>query len=392
MSMSSLPVFALAQFFVSLSWVAYAIFLPAMAAQVGLPKSAVVWLLLVDQFVFMIADLLAGTLSDRMESAVLQWGRTLGMLTGLSALALLSLPLLASATAWPVALVVPALVWVAGSAALRAPLFALIGKCAESTTGDGFRWLLLGNGVALACAPYLALVLKGASPLVPFALISAGLVLCGVLVAQSVQGGGKTSAVPAVEPVGLPQVPVFFLALMIAALGVQVHTAFNASALYSRAVPVSELHWWMPMFWVGFNLALVIPPVLAGWHAARRLAAFAMLGLAGLLACTAALQPWLQAVLQATAGVGWAWFISGVFATANMLGAPSRRGVMAGGVHSALAGGSALRLTIAATALPQSIGSGLLVVPVVLLALAALLLWFAPRGSHAGQGPLANSP
>lgn len=48
---NTLPVFAFAQFCMSLSWVVYASFLPAMATQVGLPKSAVVWLLLLDRFV-----------------------------------------------------------------------------------------------------------------------------------------------------------------------------------------------------------------------------------------------------------------------------------------------------------------------------------------------------
>ena len=381
MNVSGLPVFALAQFFMSLSWVAYAIFLPGLAAQVGLPKSAVVWLLLVDQVVFMVADVLVGGLSDRVESAMPQWGRALGLLTGVPALALLSLPVLAGAVALPAALVLPALIWVAGSAALRAPLFALIGKRAESTTGGDFRWLLLGNGVALACAPYLGFTLKGASPLVPFALISAGLILCGVLVSQSVARAAQSAKAPSAQPsTMLPQVPMFFVALLLAAFGFQVHTAFNAGQLYARTVPAAELHWWMPMFWIGFNLPLILPPIPRAWPGGRRLGAFALVGLLALAGCTAVTQALPQAALQTVAGAAWAWFLAGAFATANALGAPARHGLMAGGVHAALAGGSALRLTMAAFALPPALGSGVLLVPVGLIALAIALLWFAARG------------
>lgn len=376
---AGLPVFAAAQFFLSLSWVAYAIFLPGLAAQVGLPKSAVVWLLLADQIVFIGADALTGILSDRVGGAMHRWGRMLGLATGVAALALLALPVLTRAVASPAALVLPALVWIVGSAALRAPLFALLGRRAQATTGEGYRWLLLGNGVALAAAPYLGSVLKGASPLLPFVLISAGLLLCGLLVWQSVAQEAPQAAGSAKAQATLPQAPVFFPALLLATLAFQIHTAFNAGPLYARVVPAAELHWWTPTFWVGFNLALIAPPVLADWPAARRLSAFAMLGMAALLACTGALQPWLQAPLQAIAGAAWAWFICGAFATANALGAPSRRGAMAGGVHATLAGGSALRLSMAAAALPQSFGPGLLVVPAMLFALAALLLWLAPR-------------
>ncbi|MBK8336553.1 MAG: hypothetical protein IPL03_08135, partial [Sterolibacteriaceae bacterium] len=53
---TTLPVFAFAQFCMSLCWVVYAAFLPALAAQAGLPKSVVVWLLLLDQVMFMVSD------------------------------------------------------------------------------------------------------------------------------------------------------------------------------------------------------------------------------------------------------------------------------------------------------------------------------------------------
>lgn len=375
------PVFALAQFCMALSWVVYAAFLPALAAQAGLPKSAVVWLLLADQVVFMLSDLLAGVASDRMAAGVVRWGQALGLLTGVAAIALLVMPLLAGAIASPVVLVAPALVWVACSSALRAPLFALLGKQARSTTGAEFRWLLLGSGVAAAMAPYLQNALKGHSPVLPFALVAASLVLCAVLVGQAVAGSGETEAAPAAEPVpALPRATLFFVALACAALALQIHGFFNSNRFFLREVAPEQLHWWLPAFWVGFNLTLLLPPLLGRWLPARRMGAFAALGALAVSGCAATSAAPLQAALQLLAGTAWAGFISTAFSTANGLGRPQRQGRLAGGVHATLAGASVLRLGMASAALPQALGSDLYLVPVALFAFAAPVLWFASRG------------
>ncbi len=391
--MLRLPVFAIAQFFMSLNWVAYAIFLPALAAQVGLGKSAVVWLLLVDQIVFMVADLFAGMFSDRAGSMAMRWGTVLGLLTGASALALLAIPLLVGASRAVPALVVPALIWVACSSALRAPLFALVGKRAGSDTGAAVRWLLLGNGVALACAPYLASVLKGTAPLVSFAAISAGLVLCAVLVARSVADAGATSvATPSVAtPDGgdtaYPNGMALLAAVAAAALAIQVHNALNAAPLYARGVATAELHWWMPAFWAGFNLALILPPPMQTWPPSRRIALFAAGAALALAACAVTALPAAQALLQALAGAAWAWLLCAAFATANAIGRPSRHGLMAGSVHAALAGAAVLRLSLVAAGMPQALGSGIFVLPVVLAVAAALVIWVAPRVRTVLAGP-----
>lgn len=387
--MPRLPVLAIAQFFMSLSWVAYAIFLPALAARVGLEKSAVIWLLLVNQIVFMVADLLAGMFSDRAAAMTQRWGSVLGLLTGVSALALLAIPALVGASGAVPALVVPALVWVACSAALRAPLFALVGKHAGSDTGATVRWLLLGNGVALACAPYLASVLKGTAPLVSFAAISAGLVLCALLVAHSVADAGTPSvATPDGGATAYPNGMALLAAVAAAALAIQVHNALNAAPLYARGVAAAELHWWMPAFWAGFNLALLLPPPMQAWPPSRRIALFAAGVALALAACVVTALPAPQALLQALAGAAWAWLMCAAFACANAIGRPSRLGLMNGSVHAALAGAAILRLSLVAAGLPQALGSGIFVLPVVLAVVAALVLRIAPlarRERHSGR-------
>ncbi|MBK6974105.1 MAG: hypothetical protein IPH26_14585 [Sterolibacteriaceae bacterium] len=364
----------------ALSWVVYAAFLPALAAQAGLPKSAVVWLLLLDQVVFMVSDLLAGVASDRMADSVARWGQVLGLLTGVAAIALLAMPLLAGSIASPVLLIALALVWVTCSSALRAPLFALLGKRARSSTGSEFRWLLLGGGIAAAFAPYLQNALKGISPSLPFALVAASLVLCAVLIGRSAARSGEAGAAAAraVQP-ALPRATWFFVALACAALALQMHNFFNSGRLFLRDVPAAQLHWWLPAFWAGFNLALLMPPLLGALPLARRLGLFGAVGAAALLSCAQAPAAGTQAVLQAMAGAAWAVFLSTSFSTANALGSDRRQGRYAGGVHAVLAGGSVLRLAMASAALPVTMGDTLLWLPAILWGAGAIVLLFASQ-------------
>ncbi|MBK8337142.1 MAG: hypothetical protein IPL03_11370 [Sterolibacteriaceae bacterium] len=147
------------------------------------------------------------------------------------------------------------------------------------------------------------------------------------------------------------------MALACAALALQIHTSFNVGRLFLRDVPAEQLHWWMPAFWIGFNLAMLLPPLLGAWPRRR-------------LACRLAGGWPVSAVpgafaggLQAAAGAAWALFLSNAFSTANALGSPQRQGRYAGGVHAVLAGGSVLRLAMASAAVPMALGDAMLWLP-----------------------------
>lgn len=56
-----------AQLMLALSWTVYVVFLPALAAQAGLPPAAVPLLLMADQAVFLVADYASGVASDRVQ-------------------------------------------------------------------------------------------------------------------------------------------------------------------------------------------------------------------------------------------------------------------------------------------------------------------------------------
>lgn len=110
------------QLFFTLTWTVYVIFLPQLAAQVGIAKEAVLLILLMDQLIFLVADTAMG---GRLTTLFGRLGRWVVSVTLLSCFAFLLLPFVA-------------------------------------TDGPSAQWLFLaglsffGMGVAGAMAPYLA--------------------------------------------------------------------------------------------------------------------------------------------------------------------------------------------------------------------------------------------
>ncbi len=84
--------FALLQLLFTLTWTVYLIFLPRLAAEAGIPPSWILWILVADQLVFVIADWLMGTRADRMSRVVGRLGPRLASITLFSTLAFLLLP------------------------------------------------------------------------------------------------------------------------------------------------------------------------------------------------------------------------------------------------------------------------------------------------------------
>jgi len=108
-------------------WTVYVIYLPQLAAQAGLPKEYVPWLLLLDQAIFAAMDWTLGTMADRMAGLADRLANAILFASLLSCGAFLLLPLVAPAGS-PALLVAVTVVWSATSSALRAPPLALIGR------------------------------------------------------------------------------------------------------------------------------------------------------------------------------------------------------------------------------------------------------------------------
>src|SRR6202035_1234218 len=120
---------AVLQLVFTLGWTTYVIYLPRLAAEVGIAPSAVILILMLDQAIFTITDTAMGIAADRIAPVVGRLGVFVGALTTLSCAAFVALPFVAGSGAgaqgWFIALIV---IWAITSSALRAPPLTLLGK------------------------------------------------------------------------------------------------------------------------------------------------------------------------------------------------------------------------------------------------------------------------
>ena len=146
---------AVLQLVFTLGWTTYVIYLPKLAAEVGIAPSAVILILMLDQAVFTITDTVMGVAADKIAPFVGRLGLFVGALTAVSCAAFVALPFVAGvgkgAQAWLIALIV---VWAITSSALRAPPLTLLGK---HRAGPRIPFLsalvMLGYGAAGAVSP-----------------------------------------------------------------------------------------------------------------------------------------------------------------------------------------------------------------------------------------------
>src|SRR3954466_15379366 len=127
---------AMLQLVFTLGWTTYVIYLPKLAASVGIAPSAVILILMLDQAIFTITDTAMGIAADKVARFVGRLGLFVGALTALSCAAFVALPFVAGtgpvAQAWFIALIV---IWAITSSALRAPPLTLLGKRRGQTIG-----------------------------------------------------------------------------------------------------------------------------------------------------------------------------------------------------------------------------------------------------------------
>lgn len=378
--------FALLQLLFTLTWTVYIIFLPRLAAEAGIPKSWILWILVADQLVFVIADWLMGARADRMSRVIGRLGPRLALVTLLSALAFLLLPF-AAPLASPLLFLALTFLWTVTSSALRTPPLMLIGKYAASGARpviSGF-WLF-GFGIAGAIAPYLTIALRDVDARLPFALASVA-----VAIAAWALGWAERSlatAAPAAEaPVRKPLPIAGFLAVVVlAALGFQVHFSLSSAPQYLRFVPAEQLGQLMPAFWAGFNLAMLpLTLLIRRYGDFRILAAGTLVGTIAVLYAPQAASLGTLVAAQVAAGAAWAAVMFGAFGAAILLGRTGREGFATGGLFSMLAFAAMLRILLIATQLNQDAGlqQALVYLPAACWAAAAVLLLLLLRTGRA---------
>ena len=82
---------AVLQLVFTLLWTVYVIYLPKLAADVGIAPSAVIFILMLDQLIFTVTDTAMGIFADRISRVVGRLGLIVGLLTALSCAAFVAL-------------------------------------------------------------------------------------------------------------------------------------------------------------------------------------------------------------------------------------------------------------------------------------------------------------
>lgn len=277
---------AVLQFVFALCWTAYAIYLPRLAASVGLSAGAVIVILMLDQAIFTITDFSMGVAADKVSRVVGRLGYWAAALTALSCAAFVVLPFIADAHLGAAALLGATITWAVTSSALRAPPLMLLGKYAARPAIPYLASLaMLGLGVAGAVSPYLAMVLTKQDPRLPFIISSVTLVLVSLALTKVERTLAKqapaNNAPPKTVDRAVPApILTFGLAIVIFAFGFQLHFFFNSAPLFKKFT--SDIGTLMPVFWVGFSVGMFPASLIT-----KQWGGLPVMGAAGLLGAIA---------------------------------------------------------------------------------------------------------
>ena len=335
---------AILQLVFTLGWTTYVIYLPQLAAKVGIAPSAVILVLMLDQVIFTITDTAMGMAADRIASMVGRLGVFVGSLTAISCIAFVALPFVAGngpgAQGWFIALIV---IWALTSSALRAPPLILLGKHSAKPSIPFLSALaMFGYGLAGAVSPYLGVALRDQDARLPFVMSSVVLLIVALTLSKVERGLVQDAAPPAtpIEPIKpLSMVPLIFIAsLVVLALGYQLHFSLNSGPLYLRFARPNDLQWLMPVFWIGFNIVMFPASTIA-----KHRGGLIVMGVAGLLGALAVLGAELAGNLsvliaaQFVAGAAWGCMLMSAISAALAIGETGAEGKVVGLVFSALA-------------------------------------------------------
>jgi len=343
----------------TLGWTTYVIYLPRLAAEVGIAPSAVIIILMLDQAIFTITDTAMGILADKLTPAIGRLGLFVGLVTAISCGAFLALPFVAgagaSAQGWFIALIV---IWAVTSSALRAPPLTLLGKYRARPQVPFLAALaMLGYGVAGAISPYLGVVLREHDARLPFVISSVALLLTALALSRIEHVAAQDTPPPkpeeAAKPLGLTSI-IFIVATVALALGYQLHFAMNSAPFYLRFAKPDQLQWLMPVFWIGFNIAM-FPASLIVKHRGGLI----VMGAAGLFGAAAIAAAEFAGSLntliaaQFLAGAAWGCMLMSAISAALAIGSTGAEGKVTGLVFSALALGTFARMAAVAGGLQK---------------------------------------
>ena len=354
---------AFVQMLFTLSWTVYVIFLPALFRRAGIDANILPWVLIADQLIFAAMDFGLGLWLDRAKAALEKFSNWFMVVVGLACLLFISLPWLSDNAPQGV-LIFAVILWVVCSSVLRVPPLYFMAKAVavnetNQTAGKplalGVAAYFFGIGVAGAAAPFLTITLKNIDPTLPFFVASASLMLATYALRPMLKLTPENGANPTLVPVrtidfklALPML----VAVALFAFGVQMHVAFNSAKYFTSVYPGASLEWLMPLFWVGFSVAMFpasqwlkrcayaedLLAQIAG--ATQAMWCAGLLGAAALVACVFAPTLALLIIFQVVAGAAWAVVMLAVFSAVSAMGkasAPIKIGLWLGAALALMA-------------------------------------------------------
>jgi hypothetical protein len=335
---------AILQLVFTLGWTVYAIYLPRLAAQVGIVPAAVILILMLDQAIFTITDTAMGIFADKITPIVGRLGVFVASLTALSCAAFVALPFVAETGPGAQAIFITLIVvWSITSSALRAPPLTLLGKYGARPQLPILSALaMLGYGLAGAVSPYLGVTLRNQDPRLPFIISSLVLLITAIALSKVERGLAQAPQMETKQPVPampLGKVPLAFIAAMvILALGYQLHFSMNSAPFFLRFAKPTDLEWLLPVFWIGFNIAMFPASVVV-----KHRGGLFVMGAAGLLGAIAVIGAEMAGNLniliaaQFLAGAAWGCMLMSAVSAALAIGETGAEGKVVGLVFSALA-------------------------------------------------------
>jgi hypothetical protein len=332
---------AILQLLFTLGWTTYVIYLPKLAAQVGIAPAAVILILMLDQAIFTVMDTAMGIVADKIVPVVGRLGLVVGALTALSCAAFVALPFVAGAgPGTQTVFIALTATWAITSSALRAPPLTLLGKYGARPQLPLLAALtMLGYGLAGAVSPYLGAVLRDQDPRIPFVISSVVLLIVTLALSRVERDLSREAPAKVADTKPLGRVPLLFIASMvILALGYQLHFSINSAPFFLRFAKPADLEWLMPLFWIGFNIAMFPASVVTKRHGG-----LIVMGGAGLFGALAVLGAELAGnlnmliVAQFVAGAAWGCMLMSAVSAALAIGETGAEGKVVGLVFSALA-------------------------------------------------------
>ena len=333
---------AVLRFVFALGWTSYAIYLPRLAAAVGLSAAAVVPILMLDQAIFTITDFSMGIAADKVSRVLGRLGHWVAGITFISCLAFVGLPFVAADRLGAATFFVLTVIWAMTSSALRAPPLMLLGKYAARPAIPYLGSLaMLGLGIANAVSPYLAMTLAKQDPRLPFVIASATLLLVSLALVKVERSLAKQAPAANEPPKTIDRaVPapilIFGLAVVIFALGFQLHVFFNSAPLFRKFT--GNIGMLLPVFWVGFSIGMFpASRITKRWGGLPVMGAAGLLGAVAIVLMEASTALGLTVAAQIVVGAAWGAILMSAFAAAAALGATGHEGKTTGLMYSGLA-------------------------------------------------------